>query len=61
MTDEQALYDICPEDRFNRRLSAVDAWEREKKTARRFWLREFGWCLAIAALVLGLLKIAGAL
>lgn len=31
MTDEQALYDLCPEDRFNRRLPAVDAWEAQKQ------------------------------
>lgn len=61
MTDEQALYDICPEDRFNRRLPAVDAWEREKQAARRSWLREFGKTLAWAALVIGALALAGAL
>ena len=50
----------CPEDRFNRRLPAVDAWEREKQAARRSWLREFGKALAYAAAVAVALKMMGA-
>ena len=53
------LNDTCPEDRLNPRL--VDAWEAEKRSARRAWLRELAGALAFAALVIGALKLAGAL
>lgn len=62
MTNDHHLNDYTHADRaLERRASAVDAWEREKQAARRSWLREFGKALALAALVIGALALAGAL
>lgn len=62
MTNDHHLNDYTHADRaLERRASAVDAWEREKQAARRSWLREFGKALALAALVIGALAVAGAL
>jgi len=62
MTNDHHLNDYTHADRaLERRLPAVDAWEREKQAARRSWLREFGKALALAALVIGALALAGAL
>ena len=62
MTNDHHLNDYTHADRaLERYASAVDAWEREKQAARRSWLREFGKVLALAALVIGALALAGAL
>ena len=64
MTNDHHLNDYTHADRaLERRASAVDAWECEKQAARRSWLREFGkaLALALAALVIGALALAGAL
>jgi len=62
MTNDHHLNDYTHADRaLERRASAVDAWEAEKQAARRSWLREFGKALALAALVIGALALAGAL
>ena len=57
MINDHHLNDYCAEDRLNPRLSAVDAWEREKRASRRAVLRDFGKALCYAAFVVGFLAI----
>ena len=56
MTDRETLFDRCPEDRLNQNLMRM----RQAKLcddSRPSWT----WCLAIAALVVGGLKLFGGL